>query len=60
MNRHRLIKMSVTEEEEELIHAIRNYVKSYPDGKPELLWYVQQLFDNMIDAPKDNYIYPIN
>ena len=50
MNRHRLIKMSVTEEEEELIHAIRNYVKSYHDGKPELLWYVQQLFDNMIDV----------
>ena len=45
--------MEVTEEEEELLAAIRNYNKSFPDGYPELLWYAQRLFDNMIRQPYD-------
>lgn len=40
--------MRVTPEERELIEAIRNYNRSYPNGFPELLWYTQSLFDNMI------------
>ena len=43
--------MKVTEQEKELIEGIRNYNKSYPDGYPELLWYLQQLFDSMVRQP---------
>ena len=32
-------KILVTEKEEELIEAIRNFQKSYPRGNPQLLWY---------------------
>ena len=42
------IIMAVTEDEEELLATIRNYNKSFPDGYPELLWYVQRLVDNML------------
>lgn len=45
--------IEVTEEEEELLAAIRNYNKSFPDGYPELLWYAQRLFDNMLRQPYD-------
>ena len=41
----------VTLEEKDLLAAIRNYNKSFPDGYPELLWYAQQLFDNMLRQP---------
>jgi hypothetical protein len=41
----------VTPEEKDLLAAIRNYNKSFPDGYPELLWYAQQLFDNMLRQP---------
>ncbi|MDD7080176.1 MAG: hypothetical protein PUI06_05445 [Prevotella sp.] len=44
-------KIAVSEEEYELLEAIRNYNKSYPDGYPQLLWYAQQLFDNMLRQP---------
>lgn len=43
--------MKLTEEEKELIEAIRNYQKSFPNGYPELLWYCQELFDKLIDLP---------
>ena len=43
--------MKVTEQERELIEGIRNYNKSFPDGYPELLWYLQQLFDSMVKQP---------
>ena len=43
------IKIEVTETEADMIAAIRNYVKSYPDGYPELLDYAQRLFDELID-----------
>lgn len=39
-------------EEEELISAIRNLVKAYPNGYHELLYHTQQLFDDMVDLPK--------
>lgn len=42
------LKIAVSEEEYELLEAIRNYNKSYPDGFPQLLWYAQQLFDEML------------
>ena len=45
-------KIEVTEQEEELILAIRSYVRSYPMGHPQLLIYVQELFDKMTEMPK--------
>lgn len=45
--------LRVTPEEKDLIEAIRNYNRSYPDGYPELLWYAQRLFDNMLRQPYD-------
>lgn len=46
-------KMNLTDKEAELIEAIRNYNKTYPDGHPQLLWYCQGLFDNMLRQPDD-------
>lgn len=43
--------MEVTPQERDLIEAIRNYNKSYPDGYPQLLWYAQRLFDDLIRQP---------
>lgn len=45
------IIIEVSEQEEELLAAIRNYNKSFPDSHPELLWYAQRLFDNMLRQP---------
>ena len=50
MKQKQILK-AVTEDEEELLAAIRNYNKSFPDGYPELLWYAQRLFDNMLRQP---------
>ena len=44
--------MELTPEERELIEAVRNYNKSYPDGYPQLLLYAQRLFDNMLRQKK--------
>ena len=43
-------EMELTDNEKELILAIRNYKKSYPNGHPNLLFYAQQLFDELIDV----------
>lgn len=50
------ILIEVTPEEEELIAAIRNYCKTYPDGYPVLLLYAQRLFDIMVDMPKNDLL----
>lgn len=42
-------KIKLTEKEEELIRAIRNYKKSFPNGHPQLLYYAQQLFDELVE-----------
>ena len=47
----KLEKMEVTPEERELHEAVRNYNKSFPDGYPQLLWYAQELFDNLVRQP---------
>lgn len=49
--RKRKEKIKLTEKEEELIMAIRNYQKSYPNGYPQLLYYIQQLVDELTDLP---------
>lgn len=48
--KQKMMTMKVTKEEEELLAAIRNYVKSFPNGDPELRWYAEKLFDIMMDA----------
>lgn len=52
MKKKRDITMRVTDEEEELIKAIRNYCDSYPNGYPGLLEYAQDLFNKITDMPK--------
>ena len=47
--RKRKEKIKLTEKEEELIRAIRNYRKSYPNGYPQLLYFIQQLVDELTD-----------
>ena len=47
----KLEKMEVTPEEREILEAVRNYNNSCPDGYPQLLWYAQELFDNLIKQP---------
>lgn len=46
--KRKTLKIAVSEEEYELLEAIRNYNKSFPNGYPQLLWYAQQLFDEML------------
>lgn len=43
--------MAVTAAERELIEAIRNYNKSFPDGYPQLLWEAYEVFDGMLRQP---------
>ena len=35
----------------ELIEAIRNIRKAYPNGYENLVWYAQQLFDELVEKP---------
>lgn len=49
--RTRKEKIELTEREEELIRAIRNYQKSFPNGYPQMLYYIQQLVDELTDQP---------
>lgn len=45
-----MIKVSLSEDELDLIEAIRNYKRAYPNGQYELLYYAQQKFDLLIDC----------
>lgn len=45
-----LIKTSLSADEIELIEAIRNYKRAYPNGQEELLYYAQRLFDQLTDC----------
>lgn len=40
-----------TEKEEEQIRAIRNYQKSFTNGYPQPLYYIQQLVDKLTNRP---------
>ncbi len=43
------IKILVNEAEADLIYMIRNYVSSYPNGHPELLYAAQRIFDELAE-----------
>lgn len=45
-------KMELTEQEAEFIRMLRNYNNSYPNGYPQLLWEIQEMFDNLIRQPE--------
>ena len=47
-----MVTKRLTEDEADLIEAIRNLVKAYPNGYDEQVYYVTQLFEKMIDLPK--------
>ena len=42
-------KIKLTENEFDLIMAIRNYKRSYPNGYPEIRWYIERLFNELLD-----------
>lgn len=42
-------KVKLTEKEADLIFAIRNYKKSYPNGFPEMRFFIETLFQEMMD-----------
>lgn len=48
--KQKLIRTSLSEDELELIEAIRNYKKAYPNGQEELLYYAQRKFDELTDC----------
>ena len=43
-----MIKATLTEKEFDLIEAIRNYKKSYPNGYPEIRGYIERVFNELI------------
>ena len=43
-----MIKAILSEKEFDLIEAIRNHKKSYPNGSPEIRWYIEKLFNELI------------
>lgn len=45
--------LKLTDKEFDLIMAIRNYGKSYPDGYPEIRWYIERLFNELIDEAEE-------
>lgn len=48
----KIVKMEtvlLTDAEFNLIMAIRNYGKSFPDGYPEIRWYIESKFVELLD-----------
>jgi len=41
--------LKLTDAEAELIHAIRNYKKAYPNTTVETEWYIQNLYDSLME-----------
>lgn len=49
--KEKMYKMLLTAEEKDLIEQIRNYNVSFPNGYPELMWFVQETLDKMLRQP---------
>lgn len=43
------MKVELTEKEWDLIESIRNYHKSYPNGKEELEWYIEVVLNELME-----------
>lgn len=46
-------KLALTETEFDFIETLRNYKKSYPNGEPEIRWYLNRLYTELLDEPLD-------
>lgn len=46
-------KVKLTEKEFDLIMAIRNYKNSYPNGYLEIRWYIEKLFNELLDEAEN-------
>lgn len=47
-NNNKIMLKEITEQENDLIEAIRNYQRAYPNGHKELSKYARRLFAMMI------------
>lgn len=45
-----VITMQVSDKEADLLELMRDYVRSYPNGHPQLLYEAQKMFDELIDS----------
>ena len=45
--------IKLTEKEFDLVMAIRNYKNSYPNGYPEIRWYIEKLFNELLDESEN-------
>lgn len=52
------VVMKLSAEEAELIEAICNLQNAYPNEYPQLMWYAQEFFDQMVDLPKEDWKSP--
>lgn len=43
------MERELTEKEWDLIEAIRNYKRAYPNGKEELEWYIEILLNELLE-----------
>lgn len=43
------MKVELTEKEWDLIEAIRNYHKAYPNGKEEIEWYIEVTLNELLE-----------
>ena len=50
-NKKKRDQIELTEKEEELIRAIHNYRMSFLNRHPQMLYYIQQLVDELTDLP---------
>lgn len=41
----------LTEKEKELIEAIRNYKKAFPNGEKQLMYYINEVLAELLDEP---------
>lgn len=44
-------KLALNEVEFDFIESVRNYKRSYPNGDPELRWYIDRLYMELLDDP---------
>lgn len=43
--------LELTEMEFDLIETIRNFKRSFPNGEPQIRWYINRLFAELMDEP---------
>lgn len=46
--------LELTETEFDLIETVRNYKRSYPNGDPQLRWFINTLFAELLDEPLED------